>query len=112
MSLAPSQDRLRLPESLRMQLLEFRRRVWSIKMAEAACAAVFGIVLAYLAMFAVDRFWDTPGWLRLALFSAVLAAFAMVPLAAYRWVYRNRRLEQLARLLGRKHPQVGDQLLG
>jgi hypothetical protein len=30
----------------------------------------------------------------------------------HRWVWRNRRLEQLARLLSRKHPHVGDQLLG
>src|SRR5262249_20092711 len=27
-------------------------------------------------------------------------------------IWRNRRLEQLARLLSRKHPHVGDQLLG
>ena len=32
--------------------------------------------------------------------------------ALYRWVWRNRRLEQLATLLSRKHPHVGDQLLG
>ena len=30
----------------------------------------------------------------------------------HRWIWRNRRLEQLARLLTRKHPGVGDQLLG
>src|SRR5256885_16308469 len=93
MSLAPSQDRLTLPEALRTQLLEFRRRVWSIKMAEAACAAVSGVLLAYLVMFAADRLWETPGWLRLSLFGVVLLACALVPLAAHRWVWRNRRLD-------------------
>ena len=35
MSLAQTQDRLRLPETLHAQLHDFRRRVWSIKMIEA-----------------------------------------------------------------------------
>ena len=49
MSLAQTQDRLQLPESLRTQLHDFRRRVWSIKMIEAVCAAAFGVVVAFLA---------------------------------------------------------------
>src|SRR5262249_31761335 len=32
--------------------------------------------------------------------------------ALHRWVWCHRRMEQLALLLSRKHPQVGDQLLG
>ena len=43
MSLAEAQDRLQLPESLSDQLLDFRRRVWTIKMVEAVAAAVFGL---------------------------------------------------------------------
>ena len=35
-----------------------------------------------------------------------------IPFFLHRWVWRHRRLEQLARLLARKHPRVGDQLLG
>ena len=35
MSLARTEDRLELPEELRAQLLDFRRRVWSVKMASA-----------------------------------------------------------------------------
>ena len=34
MSLAESHDRLQLPESLGRQLLDFRRRVWTIKMTD------------------------------------------------------------------------------
>ena len=40
------------------------------------------------------------------------SAAPAIPLALHRWVWRHRRLEQLARLLARKHPRVGDQLLG
>ncbi len=112
MSLAYTHERLQLPEALQKQLHEFRRRVWVIKMVEAACAAVFAIMAAYLLMFLLDRAWDTPVWLRAVLFVAAVVGCAKVPMAVHRWVWRNRRLEQLARLLSRKHPQVGDQLLG
>ncbi len=112
MSLAPSHDRLQLPETLQAQLLEFRTRVWSIKMLEAVVAAAFVVIVSFLVMFGLDRVWDTPGWPRVALFFMAVLGCTMVPIAAYRWVWRNRRLEQIARLLSRKHPNVGDQLLG
>ena len=66
MSLAQTQERLRLPETLQAQLHDFRRRVWSIKMIEAIGATVFGILVAYLLLFAFDRVWETPGWLRIS----------------------------------------------
>ncbi len=112
MSLAYTPDRLKLPESLQAQLHEFRRRVWTIKLVEAVSASVFGILIAYLLLFGLDRVWDTPGWLRLSLFAAAAIGCANLPVALHRWVWRNRHLEQLARLLSRKHPRVGDQLLG
>ncbi len=112
MSLATPQEPLQLPETLRKQLFDYRRRVWSIKMIEAVAAAIFGLLVAFLLMFLVDRIWDTPALVRLLLFVAAWAGSAVVPLAVYRWIWRNRRFEQLALLLGRKHPQIGDQLLG
>src|SRR4051812_303518 len=112
MSVATAQDRLQLPESLREQLLEFRRRVWAGKTAEAGGAAAFGVVVAYLLLFALDRLVETPGWARSLLFVVTAASVATVPLALHRWVWRRRTLEQLALLLARTQPQVGDQLLG
>ena len=112
MSLAYTPDRLQLPESLQAQLHEFRRRVWTIKMVEAVAAAAFGVLVAYLLLFCLDRVWDTPGWLRFGLFVAAAVGLRQHSLALHRWVWRHRRLEQLARLLARKHPRVGDQLLG
>ena len=55
MSLAYTPDRLRLPDSLQAQLHEFRRRVWTIKMVEAVAAAAFGVLVAYLLLFCLDR---------------------------------------------------------
>jgi len=112
MTISQSQHGLELPESLRLQLIEFRRRVWTIKMVEAACGAVTAVFAAFLATFALDRVWDTPVVVRTILFASAVFACLLVPLAMHRWVWRHRRFEQLARLLSRKHASVGDQLLG
>jgi hypothetical protein len=112
MYLSSQQRRLALPESLRTQMFAFRRRVWAIKLVEAGCGAVFGVLAAYLVTFLLDRVWDTPADVRLGIFALALVACALVPLALHRWIWRQRRLEQLARLLGRTHPSIGDQLLG
>ncbi len=112
MYLSSQQRRLELPESLRTQMFAFRRRVWAIKLMEASCGAAFGVLIAYLATFILDRLWDTPADVRLAIFISALVGCALVPLALHRWIWRQRRLEQLARLLSRTHPRIGDQLLG
>ncbi len=112
MSLGRTHGPLKLPDSLQVQLHAFRRQVWTIKLIEAVCGAIFGILVAFLTTFALDRVFDTPVGLRLAIFVAALLGCALVPLALYRWIWRHRQLDQLARLLSRKHPSVGDQLLG
>lgn len=106
------QSQLQLPDSLQTQLLDFRRKVWTIKSIEAVCGALFGLFVAFLVTFGLDRVWDTPAAVRTAIFAGAMLGCAMVPLALHRWVWRQRQLEQLARLLARRHPSVGDQLLG
>ncbi len=110
MSLA--HHRLTLPESLQTQLLDFRRRVWTVKLVEAVCGAVVGVLIAYLATFLLDRAFDTPWEVRLGIFVSAMVGCGLIPVALHRWIWRQRKLEQLARLLSRKHPSVGDQLLG
>ena len=61
MSLVHSPDQLHVPATLETQLLDFRRRVWTIKMIEAVGAPASASCVAYLVMFALDRVWDTPG---------------------------------------------------
>ena len=112
MSIAPATAGLQLPASLETQLFDFRRRVWSIKAAEAVCGAIFGVAVAYLTLFALDRVLDTPTWARFTIFGVAAASCALVPLYLHRWLWRHRRLEQLARLLSRRHPSIGDQMLG
>lgn len=112
MQVSSKSSRLELPASLRSQMFAYRRRVWTVKLIEAGAGALLGALVAFLAMFALDRFFDTPVWVRAILFAAIVCGGAMLPTAMYRWVWRHRKLDQLARLLRRKHPSVGDQLLG
>ena len=79
MSLAQSSERLQIPDTLRRQLDDFRRRVWTIKTIEAVAAASFGVVAAFLAMFALDRVWDTPDGFRLVLFALAAPACSVIP---------------------------------
>lgn len=104
-------DRLVVPDSLRNQLLSFRGRVWFSKLAEAFVLGTVAILLAFLTVYACDRILDTPREARFSIFVASLSVWLVVPWALHRWVWKNRKLEQLARLLRVREPSVGDQLL-
>src|SRR5690348_10283902 len=104
MSFVQSQDSLRLPESLESQLHAFRRLVRRIKLAEAVLGAVFGVLAAFLLLFAVDRLFETPDVVRYVLFGGCVVACAIIPVAMHRWIWKQRTLEQLARLLARRYP--------
>lgn len=112
MSQAQWHNELRIPGALALQLREFRRRVWSIKLTEAVAAAAISVLIAFLLVFALDRLFDTPAWLRGAIGLAAIVGCCAVPWFLHRWVWRFHRLDQLARLLSRKMPRIGDQLLG
>lgn len=112
MSLAEPHDRLQLPATLESQLRAYRRVVWTIKIFEAASIAAFAVLAAFLCVFALDRVWDTPLWVRALTFVSALVGCAIIPWFAYRWIWRRRHLEHLANLLRRKMPHLGDRLLG
>ena len=102
-----------LPPILEEKLAHFRSRVWTVKLAEAILAGWFGLVVSYLTVFTVDRVWETPAWIRLCILIAGAATlFLGVPYKWHRWVWKQRRLEDAARLLRHTFPQLGDQLLG
>jgi len=102
-----------LPVALETKLADFRRRVWIVKLAEGLLAALFGLALSYLAVFLLDRFFETSSAVRFAIMICGAAALGLgVPLKWHRWVWRQRRLEDAARLLRRTLPRLGDQLLG
>lgn len=110
MNAVPNRQRLNVPESLKQQLLGFQRRVWSTQILSAFAFAITGMVVAFLTVYLFDRIGDTPKSLRTVIFTLTIAAWLGIPYALYRWVWRHRSLDQLARLL-RVGDSIGDQLL-
>jgi len=102
-----------IPESLRRQLDGFRRQLWRTKIAEAVLAGICGLLFSFLLVFALDRVWPTPALLRLVILAggtSLAAVFA--PWWLHRWVWRHRRENQLAHLIAKRFPGLGDRLLG
>lgn len=98
---------------LETKLVGFRKRVWIVKLTEGLLAALFGLALSYVIVFVLDRVMETPAWLRGTLFASGAAVLGIgLPLKWHRWVWRQRRLEDAARLLRHRFPRLGDQLLG
>jgi hypothetical protein len=106
-------ERVDLPPKMRGMLEEYRRRVWIVKVAEGVLAGLFGLVMSYLLVLVLDRFWDTSAWFRGAmLIGGSVGMLIFFPLKCHRWIWCNRHLEQVARLLKHKFPRFGDRLLG
>ncbi len=102
-----------LPSLLASKLSHFRRRVWIVKLAEGILASVVGLTLSYLLVLGLDRIMETPTWVRTTLLILGAAVPGLgLPLKWHRWVWRQRRLEDAAKLLRWKFPRLGDQLLG
>ena len=102
-----------IPEGLRDQLSQFKKQLWRIKIAEAILAGFLGLLLSFLLVFALDRFVETPANIRLAILIVGISLFALfAPYWIRRWVYGHRQEGQLARLITRRYPKLGDRLLG
>jgi hypothetical protein len=113
MSHPPEPLKIEIPESLRRQLADFRRHLWRVKIFEAVEAGLIGLLVSFLLVYGLDRVWQTPGWARLAILAAGVSLFAVfAPYWLHRWVWRQRRETQLARLIAKRYPGLGDRLLG
>ncbi|MEY2599311.1 MAG: hypothetical protein RLZZ142_1570, partial [Verrucomicrobiota bacterium] len=104
---------LSLPPLLQSKLSAFLRRVWLLKLLEGTLRVLAALALSYLLVLGCDRLLETPPALRTLLLAAGAAALLIgLPLHAYRWIWKQRSLEDAAKLLRRSFPKLGDQLLG
>lgn len=102
-----------LPPEIAGRLHAFERRLRRMETAAAVFGGLGGALAAYALVFALDRLFDTPPVLRLVL--AAAAAAALVAGGVYwgrRWVWARRGSRDLARLVQRNLPAMGDRLLG
>ena len=106
-------DAVNLPPRMKAALEQYQKTVWIIKLAEGTLAAIFGLMISYLVVFGLDRIFDTPALLRvLILITGMVGMVLFLPLKYYNWVWKNRQLEGIARLLQHKFPRFGDHVLG
>ena len=102
-----------IPPELQQQLQEFRSHLWRSKLIEAILAGFFGLLFSFLLVFLLDRLMPTPAWLRLLILAAGTSLFAIfAPYWINRWILKNRKENQIARLISQKFPRLGDRLLG
>ena len=111
---AQSQNRVvNLPPRMKAALEQYQKRVWTIKLAEGALAAIFGILVSYIIVFCLDRVFDTPTLLRVLILGVGMVGMVfLLPMKYYNWVWKHRQLDGVARLLQQKFPRFGDHVLG
>ena len=109
----PATPKAIIPETLRLQLDDFRRHLWRVKIMEAIAAGIIGLLLSFLLVYGLDRVFQTPALVRMGILLGGLSLFVVfAPYWLHRWVWRQRREEQLARLIAKRYPGLGDRLLG
>jgi len=108
-----AQEIVKIPESLRQQIVAFRRSLWRIRIIESIAAGLIGVLVSFLLVYGLDRVIPTPGWARLVILLGGAALFAgFAPYWLHRWIWGHRHEAQLARLIARRYPGLGDRLLG
>ena len=110
---ATGRAKLKLPPKIKSKLVQYQRRIWVVKLVEGLCAAALGLVLSWIVVFMLDRFYDTTAFQRTVILLGGTVGLALwLPYVCHRWVWKSRRLEQVARMLKVNHPRLGDYLLG
>src|ERR1041385_5065318 len=102
-----------LPEDLRAQFERLERRLFRVETGALIAGSIAGLAGSYLLVFASDRIWDSPMWLRGTAFvggAAVLGWFGARWLK--RWILKRRTQKDLAAIVQRRFQRLGDRLLG
>ena len=110
---SPPAPQAPIPEELQKQLAEFQKHLWRVKVTEAVLAGIFGLIVSFLVVFLLERLFPIPPLARFGILIAGTSLSAVfAPLMVRRWVFGHRREDQLAKLIAKKFPKLGDRLLG
>jgi len=110
---SPSAPQAPIPAELQKQLVEFQKHLWRVKVTEAVLAGIFGLIVSFLVVFLLERLFPIPPLARFGILVAGASLSAVfAPLMVRRWVFGHRREDQLAKLIAKKFPKLGDRLLG
>ncbi len=102
-----------LPDSLKQQIASYERRLKRMETLLALAGAIAGFVVMYVLLFILDRFYDTPQWLRaLLLLLGTVAAGAFAQRWSRDWLWQRRSANELAVLLGKHFRSLGDRIQG
>jgi len=102
-----------LPATLTRQFDLLERRLWRTDLLVALCGGTGALLLSYAALFASDRVWDTPHWLRLGVALCGWAGFGLFGWwYGRRWVWSRPTARGLALIVQRRYRRLGDRLLG
>ncbi len=104
--------KLEFPATLRDQLARFRRELWRVKLLEGQGLGIVVAIVSFIGFWISDRFIDTPSWVRWLAFSGIGVGLSVFSAYLFRWVITCRTGDQLARLIGRRYPSLGDQIRG
>lgn len=105
--------KIQIPSKLEARFGRLRRRLRRVQTLQALLAVFTALGVSYLAVFLLDRGWDTAQAVRAAILGAGLAAAGWVALRwVFRWIVRSPGVKELASLVQRRYRQLGDRLLG
>lgn len=102
-----------IPEELKLQLTQFQRQLWIRKVTEALIAGILGLALSFIIIFLIERLVEIPLWLRIINLIIGISIFAIfVPMWLNKWLFKHRKENQIATLIAKKFPHLGDEILG
>lgn len=106
-------EMIELPASLRQRLQAFEKRLYRMETVVFICGGLCGLLASWFLLYISDRFWNTPYLVRLAfMLGGVLSLAAFSRFWFRNWFWRRRDVCQMARLIQREFPFLGDRLLG
>jgi hypothetical protein len=102
-----------LPDSLKQQIASYESRLKRMETLLAIAGAAAGFLVMFVALMILDRFYESPKWLRASLLIlGTVAAGSFAQRWSRDWLWKRRSANDLAILLGKHFRSLGDRIQG